>query len=145
MRFLVAEDTLPRPHEMAEHDAVRRGAGRDPHDLAIGLEQLGKGRIERLAERVAIIGRIDLVGGHQRVHHRRVDGRGIVGKETGRSHGSRLSAGGYALLTPHFFLRAAGTVRSVVGRRSMRQTGPASDTEPPSFRCFATLRSRRSA
>src|SRR3546814_4724408 len=31
MRFLVAEDSLPRPHEMREDDAVRRGSGGDPH------------------------------------------------------------------------------------------------------------------
>src|SRR3546814_14792897 len=55
MRFLVAEDSLPRPHEMREDDAVRRGSGGDPHDLAVGFEQLGKGRVERLAERVAVI------------------------------------------------------------------------------------------
>src|SRR3546814_8952625 len=75
MRFLVTQDALPRPREMGEDDAVRGGAGRNPHRFAIRLEQVRKGGVERAAERVAVIGGVDTICGDHRFHHGGLHGR----------------------------------------------------------------------
>ena len=93
MRLFIAENTLPRPYEMGEDDAVRRGAGRNPHHLARGFEQVRKGRVERLADRVAVIGGVDMIGGGKRLHYGGVDGGGIVRKKAHGGHDVALSAG----------------------------------------------------
>src|SRR3546814_10612000 len=73
-------------------DAVRRGPGRDPDDFACRLEKLRECRVERLAERIAVIGGVDLVRGRHRLHHHRMDGRGIVGEKRSEEHTSELQS-----------------------------------------------------
>src|SRR3546814_18217992 len=107
MRFLMTEDALPRPHEMGADDAVRRGPRRHPQDFAIGFEQVRKTRVERTAQRVAVIGGVDLLVRRQQLPHGRIHGGGIIGEETGRGPHASLSYGDdprsiltYALASP---------------------------------------------
>ncbi len=60
-------------------------------------EQIGEGAVERLAERVAVIGGIDMIGARDRLHDLRADGRGIVREE---AHGTRMAAPG-TVVNPH--------------------------------------------
>lgn len=81
MRFAMADHAAMRLDQAGERKAVRRSSGRGPQHSAVPPEDLGKGSIEPLAQRIAVIGRI---GGVRRLHRapqRGMDRSGIVGEE----------------------------------------------------------------
>ena len=76
-----------------EREAIGGGAGRHPEGADLGPEQVGEGAVEPPAPLVAVIGRVEPVGGGDRLDHLGVRRRRIVGEE---AHGCARNGGGPA-------------------------------------------------
>ena len=78
MRLRVADDAAVRWAKRRESQRVCSRSRRNPERGDFAFEQLGKRRIERFAESIAVIGSIDMVGAGYCFHHLRVNRGGIV-------------------------------------------------------------------
>ena len=95
MRFAVTHHTAMRLDHRRQGQAIGGRAGGSPQHRAVAPEQIGKGRVELLAQRVAIIGRIRSVSRAQRIPYFGVDARRIVGEKLrGTLHAERNDGGG---------------------------------------------------
>ena len=80
MRVAVAQHSAERRAQGGEGERIGGGSGRHPQDGDLAPEQFGQARIERAAQRIAVIGGVDPVRCLHRGEDRRMD-RGRIVRE----------------------------------------------------------------
>ena len=88
MRLAVADHALMRRTHGCKRQTIGGGTGRYPERLDIGFEEVGKGRIQPRAQRVAVIGGVRRIRGCKRVEKPWMYRGGIVRE---KSHRQRMA------------------------------------------------------